>query len=347
MKTDPDFEQTKVFAAVESALRTQFGFDARDLGQPVQQSEVIAVAHSVLGVIAVDLDLLYRGTTPSRHDAPARGADDGASRRTGRRRVAHARPGAVRSFRGNAMSLDVDTLYDLLPAVYRVRDDAEGKPLRALLAVIAREFEALEENLDQLYDDQFIETCADWVVPYIGDLVGYRPLHGIAGSVVSPQAEVANTIAFRRRKGTALMLEQLARDVTDWPARAVEFFEQLATTQYMNHLRPHAVATATVRSQRVMLPLGGPFRPLRTRQTFARRRGVAGTTFRTSASSCGGCRPSRSPRCPLCRSGRYDGPTIQGQSARRRRAAVPSAANGARYRPPGAADQRPRSAADS
>ena len=33
------------------------------------------------------------------------------------------------------------------------------------------------------------------------------------------------------------MLEQLARDVTGWPARAVEFFELLATTQYMNHVR--------------------------------------------------------------------------------------------------------------
>ena len=37
----------------------------------------------------------------------------------------------------------------------------------------------VEEDLEQLYDDQFIETCADWVVPYIGDLIGYRPLHGV------------------------------------------------------------------------------------------------------------------------------------------------------------------------
>jgi hypothetical protein len=55
------------------------------------------------------------------------------------------------------------------------------------------------------------------------------------------------------------MLEQLAHDVTDWPAHAVEFFEQLATTQYMNHLRPHAIATAAVRSQRSMLFAGTPF----------------------------------------------------------------------------------------
>jgi hypothetical protein len=157
------------------------------------------------------------------------------------------------------MSLDARTLYELLPAVYRLRDDGQGKPLFELMTLIARELGAIEESLDQLYDDQFIETCSEWVAPYIGDLVGYRPLQALAGRVSSSQAEVANTIAFRRRKGTALMLEQLARDVTGWPARAVEFFEQLATTQYMNHVRPHALATAALGSQPTMLRLGRPF----------------------------------------------------------------------------------------
>jgi hypothetical protein len=138
----------------------------------------------------------------------------------------------------------------LLPAVYRLRDEAQGEPMRALLQAFAFEFAALVENVEQLYDDQFIETCAEWVTPYIGDLIGYRPLHGQASQIASPRAEVANTIAFRRRKGTALMLEELARDVTGWPAHAVEFFEQLVTTQYMNHTRPHARATADLRNVR-------------------------------------------------------------------------------------------------
>ena len=156
-------------------------------------------------------------------------------------------------------SLNAERLYALLPAVYRIRDEQQGHPLRDLVGLIAREFEALEENVEQLYDDQFIETCADWVAPYIGDLIGYRPLHGVAAAIASPRAEVANTIGYRRRKGTAAMLEQLARDVTDWPARAVEFFEQLATTQYMNHVRLHAPATADLRSLPRMLQQGGPF----------------------------------------------------------------------------------------
>lgn len=156
-------------------------------------------------------------------------------------------------------TLHAERLYALLPAIYRIRDAQQGHPLRALVGLIAQELEALEENVEQLYDDQFIETCEEWVAPYIGDLIGYRPLHGVAPAVSSPRAEVANTIAYRRRKGTAAMLEQLARDVTDWPARAVEFFEQLATTQYMNHVRLHAPATADLRATSKMLQLGGPF----------------------------------------------------------------------------------------
>ena len=58
-------------------------------------------------------------------------------------------------------SLTADRLYGLLPAIYRLRDADQDEPLRALLAALAEEFAALEENIEQLYDDQFIETCAD------------------------------------------------------------------------------------------------------------------------------------------------------------------------------------------
>ena len=159
-------------------------------------------------------------------------------------------------------SLTADRLYSLLPAIYRLRDADQGEPLRALIGALAKEFEALEENFDQLYDDQFIETCAHWVAPYIGDLIGYRPLHGVSPKIASPRAEVANTIAYRRRKGTALMLEQLASDVTSWPAHAVEFFQQLTTTQYMKHIRPQSYATADLRNIRDCLQQGGPFNAL-------------------------------------------------------------------------------------
>lgn len=145
------------------------------------------------------------------------------------------------------MSFDAERLYELLPAVYRIRDVEQGEPLRALLSVIAGQVAVLEEDLEQLYDDQFIETCAEWAVPYIGDLVGVTGLFARPDSPWSNRAQVANALGYRRRKGTAAVLEQLAHDVTRWPARAVEFFELLATTQYMNHLRPQNLASPDLR----------------------------------------------------------------------------------------------------
>jgi hypothetical protein len=111
-------------------------------------------------------------------------------------------------------------------------------PLESLLLVASEQLNAVAYDLDQLYDDQFIETCAQWVIPYIGDLIGYQSVTGIAPAVDNPRAEVAETISLRRRKGTILVIEQLARDATDWGAHAKEEFQVLADTQYMKHIRP-------------------------------------------------------------------------------------------------------------
>jgi hypothetical protein len=151
-----------------------------------------------------------------------------------------------------------DEIYRLLPAVYRVRDAEQGGVLRELVGVITDQVNVIAESLEQMYDDEFVETCAPWVAPYIGDLVGYRTLHGVVPQIASPRADVANTIRYRRRKGTVSVLEQLAADVTGWPAHAVEFFELLAATQYMNHVRPHAAATADLRDE-TRLELAGTF----------------------------------------------------------------------------------------
>lgn len=60
VKVDGDFENEKVLVTVEQALREKFSFAAREFGQPVMLSEVIAVIQAVPGVIAVDVDKLYR-----------------------------------------------------------------------------------------------------------------------------------------------------------------------------------------------------------------------------------------------------------------------------------------------
>jgi hypothetical protein len=162
------------------------------------------------------------------------------------------------------MSFNAQRLFDLLPAIYRIRDDDrvapnQTGPLKALLSVIAEQVGILEEDLLQLYDDQFIETCADWVVPYIGDLVDFRQVHGKAPGSPTPRAEVAHAIGYRRRKGTAAMLEQLARDATGWEARVVEFFQLLGTTQFMNHIRRQNAYSPDLRKWEPLERLNTPF----------------------------------------------------------------------------------------
>ena len=108
------------------------------------------------------------------------------------------------------MSHAPDRLYELLPTIHRLRDAEQGYPLRALLRVIGEQVDVIEADIDQLYDNLFIETCQDWVVPYIGELVGYRAVHEAGKSQskrLIPRREVANTINFRRRKGTLALLE--------------------------------------------------------------------------------------------------------------------------------------------
>jgi hypothetical protein len=128
-------------------------------------------------------------------------------------------------------------LYDLLPAIYRIRDAEQGGELEALLTVLATQADVVDRDIEGLYDDLFIETCRPWVVPYIADLLDVRGLYAVAPGTTSQRAYVANTIGYRRRKGTLAVLEQLAYDVTGWRAKAVEFFQLLATTQYAKHVR--------------------------------------------------------------------------------------------------------------
>jgi hypothetical protein len=126
-----------------------------------------------------------------------------------------------------------DTLYKLLPYYYRDLDVKEGgSALRDLLGVMAEQFAVVERDLDALYDDWFIETCADWAVPYIGDLAGWQAVQAAGVPAQSteanllrwlaPRRDVANTLRHRRRKGTLPLLEELACDVAGWPALAIE-----------------------------------------------------------------------------------------------------------------------------
>jgi hypothetical protein len=152
-----------------------------------------------------------------------------------------------------------EKLYALLPRIYQLRDAGQGEPLRALLAIMETQLQRVDDNIGDLYESWFIETCEEWLVPYIGDLLGVRGLFVFDNEITSLRSYVANTLRYRRRKGTAAMLEGLAHDTTGWRAKASELFELLATTQYLNHLRPSDVRTPNLRNTSALELLGGPF----------------------------------------------------------------------------------------
>ncbi|MGH8551970.1 MAG: hypothetical protein ACRERS_01620, partial [Methylococcales bacterium] len=166
----------------------------------------------------------------------------------------------------------IDRLYDLLPAIYKLRDAEQGEPLKALLQVISEQANLVEDDIAGLYENWFIETCDDWVVPYIGDLIGYEPVHEageptpgtnpqerLRNQILFPRREVANTIRYRRRKGALALLELLANDVAGWPARAVEFYQLLAWSQHINYLHLNRGRTIDVRNGAVLDLLDSPF----------------------------------------------------------------------------------------
>lgn len=170
------------------------------------------------------------------------------------------------------MTSSPDHLYELLPAIIRQQDAHQGYPLRALLRIINEQVDAVEDDITQLYDNWFIETCQDWVVPYIGDLIGYttasatRAAQGtglardpLRDKVLYPRREVANTLHYRRRKGTLAVLEELAQDITGWPVRAVEFYKLLAWAQNINHLRPTQGRTVDMRQTEALATLNSAF----------------------------------------------------------------------------------------
>lgn len=164
-----------------------------------------------------------------------------------------------------------DRLFELLPGIYRQHDEAQGHPLRALLRVFAEQANVLEDDLDELYDDWFIETCREDLVPYLGELVGHRPSEEVTTGatdefegrlrrrVVAPRREIARAVALRHRKGTLAVLTELTGDVTGWPARAVEFRTQLAVAQNVRHVNVERGKTVDVRGVRALDRLDGPF----------------------------------------------------------------------------------------
>ena len=126
-----------------------------------------------------------------------------------------------------------ERLWQLLPAVYRTTDTdsfTSPGPLRELVNRIGAQIAVVRRSMDRLWADQSIETCDDWVIPYLGGLLGTNLVNRL--DPAGQRLDVAKTIHYRRHKGTVEVLEELAFDVTGWPAHVIEGFRRLGRTRH-------------------------------------------------------------------------------------------------------------------
>jgi hypothetical protein len=126
-----------------------------------------------------------------------------------------------------------DKLWNLLPAIYRALDSDQfnsNGPLREMVNRIGTQAAVLRRSIDRLWEDQSIESCDDWVIAYIGDLLATNLVASLDAR--GQRLDVAKTIYYRRRKGTLAVLEEIAADITGWDARVVEFFRRLSRTRH-------------------------------------------------------------------------------------------------------------------
>jgi hypothetical protein len=125
-----------------------------------------------------------------------------------------------------------EKIWEWIPSTYRHEDGLADPPyiLRAIVEILARQAAIARRTSDRLWEDQFIQTCDDWTVPYIGNLLGTR----LVGSPNrrARRVDVARTIFYRRRKGTLIVMEALIQDITKWEGVVAESFKRLARSRH-------------------------------------------------------------------------------------------------------------------
>ena len=215
----PDRRPADVIDEATATLLDRFSFDRQQLAVPLPVSEVYATLQAVPGVVGVLLEAFHDDNSsvivqdvidafpaqpvPGGGIAPAElvTIDPLGIHLVEAVTVPAGAPNATQQPGGELM-IDADVLWERLPAAMRARDAETGGVLRALVEVLAGQAAAVADDIEALQDDWFIETCAEWVVPYIGELVGTRALHPLADAAgFSNRAQVADTLAVPAPQG--------------------------------------------------------------------------------------------------------------------------------------------------
>jgi hypothetical protein len=125
-----------------------------------------------------------------------------------------------------------EKLWDLVPDIYRYEDGLGTPPavLRSIIELLAEQAAIVRRSNDRVWEDQYIELCNEWAVPYIGALVGTRMLSD--KNKRGRRVDVAKTIYYRRRKGTPKVLEELISDISGWDGIMIENFHRLGRAHH-------------------------------------------------------------------------------------------------------------------
>lgn len=125
-------------------------------------------------------------------------------------------------------------LYQSLPGLYRDKD-VHGE-LRRFLELAAQPLAELEASIGQLYEDLFVASCQQLLVPLIGGLVGADVDAGLP--VRTQRAQVQESVRFYRSKGVRDSTLAFAERLTGWRVALVDYSERVAQLPLVETLDP-------------------------------------------------------------------------------------------------------------
>ena len=124
-----------------------------------------------------------------------------------------------------------ETLYQIVPAVYRNRDTGDLKRFfQGGGLLLDQIYATLIQRLADNFPDNPVDgslACQDWLVPYFADLLDVRLL---SPTVKGRRDEVANAVRWRQGKGTLRVAEEIAEAVGGLEVVLHEGWRRVATT---------------------------------------------------------------------------------------------------------------------
>ncbi|MFG6080222.1 phage tail protein [Paracoccus litorisediminis] len=132
-------------------------------------------------------------------------------------------------------------LYALIPEFHKRRDRTaaasvppEAQELRAMVEALAAPLAAIQQSIEELYADFFVETAGEAMLPGLAAAIGLDP------AFRDPEAnrrDLAAAMGWRRRKGTPAMLEEMGRVLLDRQVALAEGWKSVMLVQDLNLIR--------------------------------------------------------------------------------------------------------------